>query len=70
MFYFNGAAPIVKFYAGVNGHFSDSTGFGIRKHIEGRSYSNESFILELPKGKFFDDFDSLSARCVEVRADY
>jgi hypothetical protein len=54
MFYFDGAASIVKFYAGVNGYFSDATDFGIRKHIEGRSYSNESFILELPKGKFID----------------
>jgi hypothetical protein len=27
-------------------------------------------VLELPEGKFVDDFDSLSVWCVEFRADF
>tara|TARA_R110000868_G_scaffold31554_4_gene115568 strand:+ start:776 stop:991 length:216 start_codon:yes stop_codon:yes gene_type:complete len=35
MFNFDGAAPNVKFYAGVNGSFSDSEAFGIGERIDG-----------------------------------
>jgi hypothetical protein len=70
MFNFDGAAPNVKFYAGVNGNFSDSEAFAISERIDGRSYSNETIILELPAGKFVDDFNSLSVWCVEFQADF
>jgi hypothetical protein len=70
MFNFDGAAPNVKFYAGVNANFSDSSAFGIGERIDGRSYANETIVLELPEGKFVDDFDSLSVWCVECRADF
>lgn len=70
MFNFDGAAPNVKFYAGVSGNFSDSEAFGIGERINGRSYVNETIILELPEGKFVDDFDSLSVWCIEFSADF
>lgn len=70
MFNFDGVAPNVKFYAGVNGNFSGSDAFGIGERIDGRSYSNETIILELPEGKFVDDFDSLSVWCVDFQADF
>jgi hypothetical protein len=63
MFNFDSAAPNVRFYAGVNANFSDSTAFGIGERIDGRNYSNETIVLELPEGKFVDDFDSLSVGC-------
>ena len=59
MFNFDGAAPNVKFYAGVNGYFSDSTAFGIGDRIDGRSYSHETIVLQLPEGTFVYEFDSL-----------
>lgn len=70
MFNFDGAAPYVKFYAAVNGNFSDTDAFGIGERIDGRSYSNETIILELPEGRFVDDFDSLSVWCVDFQADF
>jgi hypothetical protein len=70
MFNFDGAAPNVKFYAGVNSNFSDSEAFGISERIDGRSYSNETIILTLPEGKFVDDIDSLSVWCVEFQANF
>tara|TARA_R110002167_G_scaffold68603_3_gene193701 strand:- start:1726 stop:2667 length:942 start_codon:yes stop_codon:yes gene_type:complete len=70
MFNFDGAAPNVKFYAGVNGNFSDAEAFGIGERIDGRTYSNETIILTLPEGKFVDDFDSLSVWCVEFQANF
>lgn len=70
MFNFDGAAPNVLFYAGINGNFSDSEAFGIGERIDGRSYANETIILELPEGKFVDDFDSLSVWCVDFSADF
>jgi len=70
MFNFDGMAPNVRFYAGVNGNFSDSEAFGIGERINGRSYSNETIVLELPEGKFVDDFDSLSVWCVDFQANF
>jgi hypothetical protein len=70
MFNFDGAAPNGQFYAGVNGNFSGSGAFGIGERIDGRSYSNETIVLELPAGQFVDDFDSLSVWCVEFSADF
>jgi len=70
MFNFDGAAPNVRFYAGVNGNFADAEAFGIGDRIDGRNYSNETLVLELPAGKFVDDFDSLSVWCVEFSADF
>jgi hypothetical protein len=70
MFNFDGAAPNVRFYAGVNGNFSGAEAFGINERIDGRSYSNETIILTLPEGKFVDDFDSLSVWCVEFQANF
>jgi hypothetical protein len=65
MFNFAGAAPNVKFYAGVNGNFSDSTVFGIGERIDGRSYSHETIVLQLPEGTFVDGFDSLNVWCID-----
>lgn len=70
MFNFDGAAPNVKFYAGVNDNFSDSDAFGIGERIDGRSYINETIVLTLPEGKFVDDFNSLSVWCVEFQANF
>jgi len=70
MFNFDGAAPNVRFYAAVNANFSDSDAFGIGERIDGRTYSNETIILELPAGKFVDDFDSLSVWCIDFGADF
>jgi hypothetical protein len=70
MFNFDGAAPNVKFYAGVDDNFSDSEAFGIGERIDGRSYDNETIVLTLPEGKFVDDFNSLSVWCVEFQADF
>jgi hypothetical protein len=70
LFNFDGAAPNVRFYAGVNGNFSDAEAFGIGERIDGQSYINETIVLELPEGKFVDDFDSLSVWCVDFRADF
>jgi hypothetical protein len=62
MFNFDGAAPNVKFYAGVNDNFSDAEAFGISERIDGRCYSNETIILTLPEGKFVDDTASLNIK--------
>jgi hypothetical protein len=70
MFNFDGAAPNVRFYAGVNGNFSGSEAFAISERIDGQSYSNETIILELPEGRFVESFDSLSVWCVEFGADF
>ncbi|MEP0355505.1 DM13 domain-containing protein [Paraglaciecola sp.] len=70
LFNFDGMAPNVRFYAGVNGNFSGEDAFGIGDRIDGRSYTNETILLELPEGKFVDDFDSLSVWCVEFNADF
>ena len=70
MFNFDGAAPNVQFYAGVNDSFSDTAAFGIGERIDGRSYSNETIVLTLPKGKFVGDFNSLSVWCVEFQANF
>lgn len=70
MFNYDGAAPNVRFYAGINGNFSAVEAFAISERINGRSYSNETIILALPEGKFVDDFDSLSVWCADFSADF
>lgn len=69
-FNFDGAAPNVKFYGGINGNFTDSDAFAIGERLDGRSYTNETILLELPEGKFVDDFDSLSVWCVAFSANF
>ncbi|MEP1382702.1 MAG: DM13 domain-containing protein [Paraglaciecola sp.] len=69
-FNFDGAAPNVRFYGGINGNFADSEAFAIGERLDGRSYTNETILLELPEGKFVDDFDSLSVWCVAFSADF
>jgi hypothetical protein len=70
MFNFDGAAPNVKFYAGMNGNFSDSTAFGKGERIDGRSYSHETIVLQLPEVTFVDDLDSFMEVCINFQADF
>ncbi|WP_133471912.1 DM13 domain-containing protein [Paraglaciecola marina] len=69
-FNFDGAAPNVRFYGGINGNFTDSEAFAIGERLDGRSYTNETILLELPEGKFVDDLDSVSVWCVAFSADF
>ncbi|MFT2091741.1 DM13 domain-containing protein [Paraglaciecola sp. 2405UD69-4] len=70
MFNFDGMAPNVRFYAGVNGNFSGSDAFGIGERIDGQSFTNETILLVLPEGRSVEDFDSLSVWCVAFNADF
>ncbi|MDU0353071.1 DM13 domain-containing protein [Paraglaciecola aquimarina] len=70
MFNFDGQAPNVRFYGGLNSTFTGPDSFGIGQRIEGQRYANETIILRLPSGKTMEDLDSLSVWCVDFNADF
>lgn len=65
-FTYDGGGPDVAFYAYRDGNYFDSDAFRIGPMLQGRTYTNESILLELPGGKTLDNFDSISVWCFLV----
>lgn len=67
-FNFDGDAPNVEFYGGVNGDYVN--GFGISERIDGRVFTDTTFTIILDSPSVLDRMDGLSVWCVEFRADF